>query len=121
MQETDAAGHRGELMRTAFGLLSLLLLSGAALAPASAPTLAQVAASPTPPGTASVAKGALPIARKKNRKARRKMATKQATPGEPVARKSCLDLWEPATHMTRRQWARACRSLDERVTTVTLR
>jgi hypothetical protein len=110
-------------MRTSFGLLALLFLGGAVLAPALAPALAQVARStPTPSSTASVAKEAPPVARKKDRKARRKMvATKQATPAGPVARKSCLDLWEPATHMTRRQWARACRSLDERVTTMTLR
>ena len=114
-------------MRTAFGLVSLLLLCGAALAPATAPALAQVA--PTTPapsrtatGTASDAKGAPPVAGKNDRKARRKMvAAKQATPGGPGARKSCLDLWEPATHMTQRQGARAGRSLDVRVTTATLR
>jgi len=28
---------------------------------------------------------------------------------------SCLVLWEPATHMTKREWARACRRVAERL------
>jgi hypothetical protein len=28
---------------------------------------------------------------------------------------SCLGMWEPATHMTKAQWARACRRVAERL------
>jgi hypothetical protein len=28
---------------------------------------------------------------------------------------SCLAMWEPATHMTRREWARACQRVAERL------
>jgi hypothetical protein len=28
---------------------------------------------------------------------------------------SCLGLWEPATHMSKREWARACRRVDARL------
>jgi len=32
---------------------------------------------------------------------------------DPLA--SCLAMWEPATHMTRQQWARACRRVADRL------
>ena len=32
---------------------------------------------------------------------------------------SCLAMWEPATHMTRREWARACRRVAERLRGIT--
>ena len=28
---------------------------------------------------------------------------------------SCLEIWDPATHMTRREWDRACRRVAERL------
>jgi hypothetical protein len=28
---------------------------------------------------------------------------------------SCLSMWETATHMTRREWARACRRVENRL------
>ncbi|HWE19496.1 MAG TPA: hypothetical protein VG758_20310 [Hyphomicrobiaceae bacterium] len=34
---------------------------------------------------------------------------------------SCLVLWEPATHMTKGQWARACRRVAERLKDTTVR
>jgi hypothetical protein len=37
------------------------------------------------------------------------------------ALKSCLAMWEPATHMTRREWARACRRVAERLKSTTVK
>jgi hypothetical protein len=31
---------------------------------------------------------------------------------------SCLEIWDPATHMTRREWDRACRRVAERLNDV---
>ena len=28
---------------------------------------------------------------------------------------TCLEIWDPATHMTRREWDRACRRVAERL------
>lgn len=33
--------------------------------------------------------------------------------------KSCLAMWEPATHMSRQEWGRACRRVDERLRNIT--
>jgi hypothetical protein len=113
----------GERMRTVLGLLGLICIGGAALLPAAlaqstsvAPQASRAAADTkiTPTAGAPVRNG---------RKARRKggVPEQAATRAPPPSRQSCLDLWEPATHMTRRQWARACRGLDERLASVTLR
>jgi hypothetical protein len=34
---------------------------------------------------------------------------------------SCLAMWEPATHMSRQEWARACRRVDDRLRTITVK
>ncbi|MBO0765838.1 MAG: hypothetical protein J2P50_14805, partial [Hyphomicrobiaceae bacterium] len=34
---------------------------------------------------------------------------------------SCLAMWEPATHMTKREWARACRRVADRLKNTTVR
>jgi hypothetical protein len=104
-------------MRTAVALLSLVWIGGAALA--------QVAPSAPPKPAADAKEGQkAPTAGKKGRKARSetaKEAKASKQDGPPNALTSCLELWEPATHMTRREWARACRRVDERLKAVTLR
>jgi hypothetical protein len=44
---------------------------------------------------------------------------KQERPRGPTtveeALTSCLVLWEPSTHMTKREWTRACRRVAERL------
>jgi hypothetical protein len=34
---------------------------------------------------------------------------------------SCLEMWEPATHMSKREWARACRRVAERLNDLTMK
>ncbi len=34
---------------------------------------------------------------------------------------SCLGMWEPATHMTRQQWAQACRRVENRLQSLTVK
>jgi hypothetical protein len=104
-------------MRTAFALLSLVWVGSVALAQAGPTT-------PAGPKAATDAKGAVstPAAAKKARKGRReKVAAKPAKATPPDALTSCLQLWEPTTHMTRGEWNRACRRVDERLKAVTLR
>jgi hypothetical protein len=118
-------------MRTPVALLSLVLISGAALA--------QVASSepPAPTPAADAKDGAVTlVAGKKGKRARHQMAAtkpgaikpgaateaeapKQGGPPDPLT--SCLELWDPATHMTRREWDRACRRVAERLKASTLR
>jgi hypothetical protein len=111
-------------MRTVLGLLGLICVGGAVSLPPAAlaegPSAAPHASKAGADAKASPTAGA---PARRSRKARRKGgAPKQATTAAPPPlRHSCLDLWEPATHMTKRQWARACSSLDERFTAVTLR
>jgi hypothetical protein len=107
------------LMRTALALLSLVWIGGAALAQVGPTT-------PPAPNAAGDAKGTVstPAATKNAKKARREKVaatTKpaKATPADALT--SCLQLWEPATHMTRSEWARACRRVDERLKGATLR
>ena len=35
--------------------------------------------------------------------------------------KSCLDIWEKETHMTRQEWARACRRVADRIQSLQIR
>ena len=95
--------------------------SAAGLAQAPAPALSgQVATgvAQTHAGTSTPAKA---TKRARNGRARRvAVADKlQERPRGPStveeALSSCLVLWEPATHMTRRQWSRACRRVAERL------
>jgi hypothetical protein len=94
-------------------------IGGAALAQTPAPTLsgqALMVQSQVPAGARAKAAGKA----KTGRAQRRLVADKRAQP-KATARAdddtltSCLELWEPATHMTRRQWDRACRRVAERL------
>src|SRR5262245_45863191 len=127
-------------MRTALALVSLLWIGGAALAQV-APQVAPQAAPPASPkpaadqqtpkaGDPQTTKAPAPqttksppAAGKTGKKApREKVATKPGKPSTPPdALTSCLELWEPATHMTRGEWGRACRRVAERLKAVTLR
>jgi hypothetical protein len=129
-------------MRTAVALVALIAVGGAALA--------QVTPSaPAPTPAADVKAGATVTktgADKKGRKTRRPNGNaktgdtktgdakagdtatnapgtgntaKSLDPGGTLA--SCLELWEPATHMTRQEWGRACRRVDERLKAISLR
>jgi hypothetical protein len=100
-------------------LLTVGWVGGAALAQAPAPALSgqalttQPHASPKPSDKAT--------RKAKNRKAQRRLVADKRAQPKAAARTdddtltSCLELWEPATHMTRRQWARACRRVAERL------
>lgn len=100
-------------------LVPLVWLSGAALAQAPAPASQAAIGVAQPP--ASAAAPAKAVKRKSNSRARRVAVAdrKQERPRGPStveeALTSCLALWEPGTHMTRREWARACRRVAERL------
>jgi hypothetical protein len=121
-------------MRAAVALVALVAIGGVALG-----EVTPSAPAPTP--AADVKQGANVIKARgdnKGRKMRRQngatkpadtatkpadTATKPADtgtkPGDSYT--SCLELWDPATHMTKREWARACRRVDERLKSITLR
>jgi hypothetical protein len=138
LQEPAAAGivvhcrTSGEFMRTAVALVALIAVGGAALA--------QVTPSgPAPTPAADVKAGATVTktgADKKGRKTRRPNGDAKTGDTATNARgtgntaksldlggtlASCLELWEPATHMTRQEWGRACRRVDERLKAISLR
>src|SRR5262245_55111047 len=101
-------------MRTALiAFLSLAWFGGAVLAPAlsdQAPSSLAPAAAGTLAGTAVAS-----MKRERNGKAGRKRVAQKGTDGARSpssasdALTSCLAMWEPATHMTKREWSRACR------------
>jgi len=41
--------------------------------------------------------------------------------GATDALTTCLAMWEPATHMSRQQWARACRRVADRLKDTTVK
>jgi hypothetical protein len=95
--------------------------STAGFAQAPAPALSgQVAAgmAQTHAGTSAPAKA---TRRGRNGRARRVAVAdkRQERPRGPStveeALSTCLVLWEPATHMTKREWSRACRRVAERL------
>jgi hypothetical protein len=114
---------RGMPMRTVLiASLALASIGGAVLAETSAPvppgpvppTLAQAAA--RPPAAAPIKAGK----RVRNGRGRRTVvaqrpdtARRQTAAAEALS--SCLAMWEPATHMTKRQWERACRRVADRL------
>jgi hypothetical protein len=117
-------------MRTALiASLSLVWMGGAALAETNAPALSDQAPSslaqaPTRPPGATPVKA---TKRVRNGKADRTVVA-QNRPESPRgstsaadALPSCLAMWEPATHMTKREWARACQRVAERLKDTTLR
>lgn len=102
-------------------LVPLICVGGAALAQTPAPALsghAAAGAAPAPAGASAPAKTAR---RERSRKARRfAVADKlQERPRGPSTvdetLTSCLALWEPATHMSKQEWARACKRVAERL------
>jgi hypothetical protein len=116
-------------MRTALiAFLALASIGGAVVAETGAP----VPPEPVPPSLAQAAArpaAAAPVRagkRVRNGRARRTVvaqrpdtARRQTAAAEALS--SCLAMWEPATHMTRRQWERACRRVAERLKDTTLR
>jgi hypothetical protein len=86
---------------------------------------------PAPSGPSTVGVAQMPAGvsapvkagkRARNRRAARRIAVadrKQERPRGPTtveeALTSCLVLWEPSTHMTKREWTRACRRVAERL------
>ena len=100
-------------------LLALVCVGGAALAQTPAPAHsghAAAGAAPAPAGASAPAKTAR---RERRHKARRvAVADKlQERPRGPStvdeALTSCLALWDPATHMSKQEWARACKRVAE--------
>jgi hypothetical protein len=102
-------------------LASFAWLGSAALAQAPAPALSgQAAGVAQAPAGASAPTKALKRERSGGRVRRVAVADRpeqrprrHSTVEEALT--SCLALWEPATHMTKKQWARACRRVAERL------
>jgi hypothetical protein len=100
-------------------LVALVCIGSAASAQTSAPTLsgpvgAGAVQAPAPPPAKATKRG------RKGRAQRVAVADKgqerpRGASTVEEALSSCLLLWEPATHMTKRQWARACRRVAERL------
>jgi hypothetical protein len=110
-------------MRAAVALGALVAIGGVALSEVAPP-----APAPTPVADVKVGASVTKTgADKKGKKMRRQNgATKPAdttakSRGPRDTLTSCLELWEPATHMTRHEWARACHRVDERLKSITLR
>src|SRR5262245_49219134 len=104
----------GKSMRATLALLSLACIGGTALAqvhPSASP-----GAAPAPHAQAAGSTHALD--RKGKRPARAKGAAAkrvQSAAKASDALSSCLEIWEPATHMTKREWNRACQRVAERL------
>jgi hypothetical protein len=110
-------------MRSVLAVLVPFVWLGSAAALAQAPA-------PTPSGQAAVGVVQTPAAasapvkatkRARNGRARR-VAVADKGQGRPrgpssvdEALSTCLVLWEPATHMTKREWTRACHRVAERL------
>jgi len=110
-------------------LVPLVGVGSAALAQTPAPALsghstagvAQAPAGAPAPVSAPASAPVRAAKRERNRRARRVAVadTRQERPRDPStveeALTSCLALWEPATHMTKGEWRRACRRVAERL------
>jgi hypothetical protein len=104
--------------------LLVSLFFGWTAASALAQTTMPALSSQAPPNLVQVPTGKVT---KRARSARR-IAVADSRPERPRgpstvedALSSCLVLWEPATHMTKGQWARACRRVAERLKDTTMR
>ncbi|HEY7551027.1 MAG TPA: hypothetical protein VH913_16120 [Hyphomicrobiaceae bacterium] len=114
-------------MRTALiASLSLAWIGGAALAetraraPSEPASLTLVQATPA----GSLLSGTWRTKRGRARRtvvAEKRAESARGSTSPSDALSSCLALWEPATHMTKRQWARACQRVAERLKDTTLR
>jgi hypothetical protein len=99
--------------------LALGVIAGTALAEdAQAPALAEH----TSAGGALATAGEPVAGKKRGRRARANRVavaqkTEPARSGSSVTDvvASCLAMWDPATHMSRSEWARACRRVAERI------
>jgi hypothetical protein len=102
-------------------LLPLVCVGGAALAQTPAPTLSGHAAAGAVPAPAGASAPVKTARRERRRKARRVAVADrlQERPRGPStvdeALASCLALWDPATHMSKQEWARACKRVAERL------
>jgi hypothetical protein len=101
-------------------LVPLAWLGSAALAQAPAPS-GQAAAGVTQ-AAAGASASTKAVKRQRNGRRARRVAVADRPEQRPrststveEALTSCLALWEPATHMTKGQWARACRRVAERL------
>ena len=107
-------------MRSALVLfLSVDWIGGAALAQTPAPALSGQALT-IQAHTPASAQARASTKAKKGKAHRRLVADKRPEPkattrSDDDTLTSCLALWDPATHMTRREWARACRRVAERL------
>jgi hypothetical protein len=110
-------------MRTALIVsLSLCWSAGMAVAQTAAPT------APKPPEAAAPAARPAEDAKKPAPEATKRGKAgdggEKKAPEKPAgldALGSCLEMWEPSTHMTRQQWARACRRVAERLKDLTVK
>jgi hypothetical protein len=103
-------------------LVALVGVAGAAVAQSPAPALSGRAAAGIAQGPADAAAPMKAVKRERNGGRARRVAVADRPQQRPTgastveeALTSCLALWEPATHMTRSQWARACRRVAERL------
>jgi hypothetical protein len=91
-------------------LLPLVCVGGAALAQTPAPALsghAAAGAAPAPAGASAPARR-VAVADKLQERPRGPSTVDEALT-------SCLALWDPATHMSKQEWARACKRVAERL------
>jgi hypothetical protein len=101
-------------------LVALVGVGGAAVAQSPAPSgRAAAGVAQAPAGATAPTKA---VKRERNGGRARRVAVADRPQQRPTrastveeALTSCLALWEPATHMTRSQWARACRRVAERL------
>ena len=102
-------------------LVPLVWVGGAALAQAPAPAVSTQAAAGIAQAPAGASAPAKATKRARNGRGRRVAVADrpQERPRRPTtveeALSSCLVLWEPATHMSKREWERACRRVAERL------
>jgi hypothetical protein len=98
--------------------LSLIWLASAALAQSGPP-------SPQPKAPAASAQPSAdgPASKKKMGQGDTVAKQPQAPDGKSGltdALSTCLEIWDPATHMTRQEWARACRRVADRLKSTTV-
>jgi hypothetical protein len=103
------------IVRAALAVLVPLLCASAAVAQSPAPGVSAQAAATATPVPAGVAGKRTREGRRARRVAVADRRPARATGTIEEALTSCLGMWEPATHMTKAQWARACRRVAERL------
>jgi hypothetical protein len=76
---------------------------------------AQSAPSPPPPDTAPATAGRKGKAGPGDNAEKAPAAPDAKDAQEKDAYASCVEIWDPATHMSRREWDRACRRVAQRL------